>query len=365
MSKQQILLLAALATGVGATPAAQAFIACNFNGGGAITATAPLQGGNISVGPDTPDGTVLFRQYFRPSYTHSITCNASPAAYTWQSNYLYLNLPLPEGGWSGLPRGGKVYETGVPGIGVYAWYSGNAFPFTKNSGTTQANVNYTYSMLTEFDISFIKTGPVSPGVISGSNLPTVISEFTIPGNGTMRLSTIRFSGTVNVVSGTCTTPDVNVDMGKYNINSDFTGKGDTTPWQNASILLQNCPRFYGTIDDGRNNFYSDSGSAGAGKPKQNTVVLTFTSANGTSDAANGIINIQGGSGAASGVGVQLAYGTDTNPSFVNLSTPKIYAMPDSSSTAWQLPLVARYIQTADSVTPGRADGKVVFTITYK
>jgi type 1 fimbria pilin len=67
---------------------------------------------------------------------------------------------------------------------------------------------------------------------------------------------------------------------------------------------------------------------------------------------------------ATGVGIQIASGnTSINNSF-NFAQERTQALPKDGTTTLKVPLVARYIQTEDRVTPGRADGKVTFTINY-
>jgi len=97
-------------------------------------------------------------------------------------------------------------------------------------------------------------------------------------------------------------------------------------------------------------------------------VLNLTLAPNTSviDSTNGILSLKTGTDAASGVGIQLAYGseTDTAPEFVNFSSGNNYTVADDALTRRSFPLIARYIQTESEVTAGRADATVTFTINY-
>jgi type 1 fimbria pilin len=67
---------------------------------------------------------------------------------------------------------------------------------------------------------------------------------------------------------------------------------------------------------------------------------------------------------ATGVGIQIAAGDSGNPVLFNFAQERKQALPKDGTTTLKVPLVARYIQTEDRVTPGRADGKVTFTINY-
>jgi len=75
----------------------------------------------------------------------------------------------------------------------------------------------------------------------------------------------------------------------------------------------------------------------------------------------GVLKItQGGSGTATGVGIQVVdnqgvpvkFGEDT-------------LVGPSKNGDYVLPYTARYYQTGNKVTPGRADGTATFTLDYK
>ncbi|MFC0138973.1 fimbrial protein, partial [Erwinia mallotivora] len=84
------------------------------------------------------------------------------------------------------------------------------------------------------------------------------------------------------------------------------------------------------------------------------------------DSYKGILAVKSGNGSASGVGIQLAWGTQSAPSpqWVNFAESRQFFLPDDGSTQYSLPLMARYIQTASQVMPGKADATVTFTIYY-
>lgn len=106
--------------------------------------------------------------------------------------------------------------------------------------------NMLIGALPEFDIYIIKIGPVSPGTIKGSDLPSSSMRLIPEGGNTLVLSSLNITGTINIISQTCQTPDVNVPIGQVGINQTFKGKGTASAWQDALIRLTNCPQFYGT-----------------------------------------------------------------------------------------------------------------------
>ncbi|MER2046536.1 MAG: fimbrial protein [Pantoea agglomerans] len=78
------------------------------------------------------------------------------------------------------------------------------------------------------------------------------------------------------------------------------------------------------------------------------------------NASQGVLNLTGGSGSASGVGIQLLF----NGSPLPLATP-ILTGTASSEGAYSIPLQARYYQTGSNITPGTANASATFTLTYQ
>lgn len=341
---------------------------------GVMDYTMPLQSLNLTVGPDVSNGTIIYRQYFKPSRATTINCSGNTTTYQPTISWTYSSIPNGISDWTGTPFSGKVYETGVPGIGIAI--------YTYNKAVDRYTVPFTYQAWQkeessesavwsaqggfEFDVVLIKTGIITPGTISGPQLPTVVYNFEAQSISPIYLGSLSFSGAINVVSRTCTTPDVVVEMGPYEISKNFTKIGSYTEWKDASILLTDCPRFYGTLNDGRNTFNSDDGTSGTGTITNNILNLTLTPNTSVIDSTNGILSVKTGTDAATGVGIQLAYGseTDTAPEFVDFSSSNDYTMPDDTLTNRSFPLIARYIQTESDVTAGRADATVTFTINY-
>ncbi len=78
------------------------------------------------------------------------------------------------------------------------------------------------------------------------------------------------------------------------------------------------------------------------------------------DAANGVLNLTGGTGSATGVGIQLLY----NNVPLTLQKPINTGSADTAGT-FSIPLQARYYQTGSDITPGTANATATFTITYQ
>ncbi|WP_337264248.1 MULTISPECIES: fimbrial protein [unclassified Serratia (in: enterobacteria)] len=337
---------------------------------GALVTTAPLQGGNIFIGPDAANGTVLYNLYFNPSRRITVNCDTPSTAYRPTISWTFSSTPRPLSSWSGSPYGGKVYETGLPGVGVAVRNASNAIPFTNNpwGGTTTGANNWLAQNGFEFDLVFLKIGNITPGTINSANLPTVQIYFQTPLTPQIGVTTVTFTGLLNITSSTCTTPDVNVPLGTYDINNTFKTVGDTTPWVDASIKLTNCPRFYGTLNDVQKTYTAPGGSpAGVGPAITNRLGLVLNPNTSIIDNTKGIMAVTPGTPSASGIGIQMAHGNvgDAATNFIVFGGAGInYSMPNSTTTGYVLPMRARYIQTSSSVTPGKANGSVTFTINY-
>lgn len=339
-----------------------ALATCSFSPNSSIqsevNATIPLSVGNITAGAEIPNGTVLYRQTYRPGFNSVfITCSDR----TYEHQYIYTVKPKPLSGWSGAPYGGQVYESGVSGIGVVFWRAGNAFPYTRTICSGGGTCEIPWGNIT-WDISLIKIGNITAGAISGGNLPCM-SETVGSSGSSVSIVKACFSGSINVVSRTCTTPDVTVEMKKHDI-SVFHAAGSTTEWVDASIKLTDCPVFYGTVNDGDKNSWSENGTINMGTASANSLGVTLTPNTSVLQSSNGVFALSESADSASGIGIQLAYGTSASLTPVTFLQEKRYTMTLGSSGSVNIPLVARYIQTESRAQPGKANSAVTFLISY-
>lgn len=320
---------------------------------------------NITVGPDMPVGTVVYKaQYVADSYSH-IKCNSD--TYSVENWLDYLNIPGTDTGLN-FPGIGKVYSTNLPGLGVAVTGTGNNQTIPRREAVwNQTGTGYGHA----YYLQIIKTGNVSPGVLNGSSLPSVKSYAKAQAGYTglpFDIIHLRFAGTINVISKTCKTPDVDVNLGKYEVTRYFKGKGSTTPWIDSSITLSDCPAFkgyYGSAN--RSVTIRGSGTTPSGSPDKNALSVSLKPVQSIIDATNGIMAVSSGNGngVALGVGIQMGWGSASGtPVLFNFNDSKSYVPPNDGRTSFRIPLSARYIQTDQVVSPGRADGKVTFMINY-
>ncbi|NBF11485.1 fimbrial protein [Pseudomonas sp. Fl4BN1] len=339
---------------------------CTFiDGTSPMVRTMPLLGGNITVGRDVPLGTEVYRQTFSPVTGVKIRCSAG--LYNIETSRGLPVLPRSLSGWLGTPWGGHVYESGVPGIGVAIWYSGTPLPFSGNGtncGGGTADCIWSVQGTMAFDLSLIKIGDVSPGTVEGSQLPTVDQKWVT--SNTLDVSRVNFSGSMNVVSRTCDTPDVAVPMGTH-MTHEFSGLNSATPWKDFVISLNNCPAFHGTHRGGGPSWRSD-GTVATRTPNANVLMLRLDATRPALNPTLGILSLNpsapGDAVAATGVGVQVADRVGTPLPLATLRPSGI--VPSAvEGRSYDIALRARYIQTASSVTAGPANASAVFTINYQ
>lgn len=334
-----------------------------------VNAQMPLAVNNLTVGPDTPNGTVIFRQDFRLGQQLIVDCNSSRSQYQTYKSYNYAYRPLPDSQWKGGPYPqATIYQTGVPGIGVMIAAENRPLSIDiKTKYITPANRPITHKFnLGGMVLLFIKTGNVQPGTILGSNLPYSNIRFKAPGADIL-LARLVISGSINIVSQTCRVSNVTVPMGQHKIGDKLTGAGKTTEWVDASIRLTNCPRFYGTLKDGNNTYYNyTTRETGIGNFTRNTLGASISPNTSVFDNSKGILNIKSTTNSAKGVAIQLAeFSNGSFKDYIEFGSIINYYLNNNSSTTVTIPLRARYIQTESKVTPGRADATATFTLTYK
>jgi major type 1 subunit fimbrin (pilin) len=331
----------------------------------------PLQGGNITVGNELPLGTIIYRQNITSTKDYANAphgkCDGS-GPYT-DRQYIYLtNMPQSLSSWQGGTYSGKIYNTNIPGIGVVIARGNtgvNATPYQWYSDTRPSIPDV--QVWTTITMILIKTGNITPGSVNGSSLPTVTirNDYTVANSSsvvfTWKPYTVKFSGSLRVISQTCSVPDYTVDLGSWDI-FDMMSKG-SSEWRDASIKMTNCPRFYGYIDNAFNTVHLTGAISGL-KYTGNAIGLKLSALYGNINAANGIVKLEPSNNTASGVGIQLASGNKASNTLFNLGNEQKIAVSNSASTSLTIPLVARYIKTENKVTPGKADSKVVFTINY-
>lgn len=267
-----------------------------------------------------------------------------------------------------------VYKTNVDGVGVVVRVGATAIPYLGSPKNVTARYNTVWPSYS-IDIDLIKYAdiPRGPNTIEISSLSMPDIDFIvnvsnssdaekIP-NGDIPLVKLKFAtASFDILTSTCDTPNQNINMGSYQLGDSANREGGkfATRWVDASILLTNCPTFYGTGE--RGDSYKNA-------TRDNVMTVTLIPSNPTS-STQGIMPVDTSGLAASGVGLQLAYGTSDSPQLVDFSAgkgTKTYTMSSTQGSTYTIPLVARYIQTATSISDinaGHANGKITYLIDY-
>ncbi|MDX9663750.1 fimbrial protein [Pseudomonas sp. P5_152] len=333
----------------------------------------PLQVSAITVGRDVPVGTEVYRQTFRVASGQAPTVECLNAPFQiWSEMNVDSFYGLTR--WSSGKYANKVYRTDIEGLGVAFNSLGGTLPRKSTPAPTTCTSGRRCLVSMEgpanFELILIKIGDVSPGVLIGANLPTVSLYANF---NTVRLLgfAMGVSGNIQVVSRTCSTPDVVVPMGEHQTKT-FTGPNSASGWKEFSIALNNCPAFNGTYGVNAPSWTSQSGkfpsgTGTGGTRTNNSLQYRITPARTAINASNGVMSLDpsavGSPPAASGVGVQIA---TPNNAPVPLGTNRNSNLPlQTSEGNYSIQLRARYLQTESSVTPGPANASATFTIIYQ
>ncbi len=324
----------------------------------------PLAVNAISVRPDLAPGTIIYRQSI------NISSNAQQARVTCDSSghfrlgYEYDFLPKTE-----TSSDSKIYQTGVSGIGIqFIHNDGTHFPYIYATTSCTNTSSCFFSSIWPASSSFvlIKTSEnVIGGTISGSDLP--VARYSLGLTGSMvPIYDIKISGNLTVNTPTCNISLVSksavVSMGSHKV-SDFSGQGSGTAWKDASIILHNCGQFYGNsstsiaIFDGTQNIDAIGLTS-------NVASITLLPGDGINDATNGIMKIADNTATATGVGIQLSRSASTSDK-IDLNAAYKLILPKDGSSNITIPLYARYIQTDSLLTAGKANGNLIYTISYQ
>lgn len=137
--------------------------------------------------------------------------------------------------------------------------------------------------------------------------------------------------------GTCTTPDVAVELPTVTLDT-FTGIGTTAALQSFELDFQDCP-------------------AGL-----NSVGYSFSAVTSVLDADNGVLELDSNS-TATGFGIQVM-DEDSTP-LVFESVYSLDSYDSSAEASYTVPLQAAIYQTESTVTAGELSTSLTFTLEYK
>lgn len=309
--------------------------------------------------------------YYRPS------CNGSTDMSNYYTKGQFRNGASPtRSTWQGSSLG-VVYATGTAGVGMVVRTSadnkklGDKLYFRATYGAyCDSQSCGAFSQDADITIILLKTGDISASSVSLSSLPTLESVTggdNSPGN---EITVFRptLTGSISFTQATCALAESSktVNLGQHYLES-LSAASATTSWVDASIKLINC-NYGGAQSYNYNIMRASNSSAVITNANPNTAnatwKLTLTPSTSVIDDTNGIMAISSGTGAASGVGIQLSSSNSTLKA-MKFSQPTTGTMVSGTNATMTIPLYARYIKTGSTVTAGKAEGKLTYLVEYK
>ncbi|WP_425251611.1 fimbrial protein [Janthinobacterium sp. NFX145] len=352
---------------------AQAAAKCVTFGGPFVAAT-PLQVSSLTVARDLPVGTWLYQQFFQQAGNGvKIGCSERTGIGSYGAKIFGVGASAIKNPALPAYASGFVYATGVPGIGIM-WWGGRSWLNDTElrsvvSGLECKSVdnvvcstdwlkvpNYTAIIL-------IKTGPVGVGVIQASDFGRVRFSAEFAAGDDVEFSSLRLTGSISVVSKTCTTSDVSVPMGRRMI-TPLKGIGNSTPTVSFEIRLTDCPWFPGKLNAASDNapISSQDGVIKGPVFVQNKLTIRIVPGDTVIDASKGVLGLTAQKYSATGVGVQLLDESGKSwPLSQDVSVPNI----NGNSNSVTIKFGARYLQTAAEVKPGWANAVATYTLNYQ
>ncbi|MGE8283658.1 MAG: fimbrial protein [Stenotrophomonas lactitubi] len=311
--------------------------------------------GSITVGPDVPVGTEIFRATYYAGPANQITCTPGRIDRIRQ----YTSLPYRASSYV-HPSYGTVYETNVPGVGVAVWFNGAGFPIVSEGETNlPPPTAFLLWPLQSYDVSLIKIGPINAGTVTGTSLPQF--EYRMTGvNRNVLLWSGRVQGSLNIVSRTCSTSDVPVDLGVHQM-SEIPAVGSTTGWVNVPVVLRNCPAFFGRY---RGHLTTGTVQTANGRV-DNRIRYRVDPVTAVADRTRSVMALQddGVNMTATGIGIQIGTQAQDSVGFNTMRDSGV-ALTEVNNAQYTIMLRARYYRLAAAASSGQANGAATITLEY-
>lgn len=275
--------------------------------------------GAVVVQQDTPVGAVIATATTGPYLNGSAIAGCDEP---WVLQWELTRWRVPS------TPGSDIYRTNLPGVGIRLTNTdlGETLPYTQ-----ERTDNDSYVVIRGDGIKgeLIKTGEIT----SGNLLSGVLARGTVSNQFYFANVTLNGTNAISVSGCTVESPSITVPLNDHS-KRDFSGRGSGTAWQTFDIDLD-CNwhakihvRFDATLDN-------DAG-------------------------ATNVMALDPDPGAATGVGVQLAYQSGLA---VEFGKSHFYRLSAGGKEAIQLQ--ARYYQTQEIIKAGLANATATFTLTYR
>ncbi|CAB5511060.1 hypothetical protein LMG26857_00344 [Achromobacter anxifer] len=290
----------------------------------------------LELDPNAANGEVLWSSTFVPPVLKVGLCSSSGES----------TLTFRAAQESGQPEG--VYSSGIPGVGARFKAKFRNCPQGYWPVVCITTLKEDPGPI-ELYIELIKIGPFRPTVVSCCGPPVALLDLPYPEAAYVAFT---YAGRVSVImkrQPTCSFPSnssIQASLATVSAGS-FRGVGSTSPERPFKIDLT-C-------------------KGGDGVTPMDAYV-TLTDATDPGNRSNAL-TLSPESG-AKGVGVEvlsgttvLGYGADSN----ELGNPGQWKAGTVSpgTSVFSIPLTARYVQTESVVTPGTANARATFTMSYQ
>lgn len=297
-------------------------------------------------------------------------------------------------------NGRKVYETGVPGIGytITSGTSGNAAVDLPRTQETVLSTSVAFGGIPmnlsnhNLYIRLVKTGDIPAGTWTVPvNIPSIIT-YAEPGQNmaadfNLNSDRLHISGTINVVAGSCQTPDVHVNLGEYEITDELQKSSWSSPWKAFNIQLVNCPAMAGRYVDISANWAGDGSSNNSISDPDYPNVIAYrldpVGETGFTNVGERCLKVDPVANSAEGVCIELQDPALSNGIFLSALDNAFHDWRGkaflnqyyvgSNATSYTIPLRARYSRLRANAQSGAtaplkagpANAAVEFTIFYE
>lgn len=293
---------------------------CGFASGVRGETPGYVSFGNVAVQRDAAVGSVI------ATATTGVYNGGNPMAgcseawtYRWELSK-----------WGTLSSlGSNIYNTNLPGVGIRLTNTTTSkmLPYDEKVGAN----TYIYIRGNGIKAELIKTGDITGGTLDSG----MLARASVANQLYFANATLNGTNTITSESCSVTTNPVNVPLGDHD-KSEFSGPASATAWQTFNINLS-------CIRGARINVRIDAtADSDAGVP--------------------GVIKLDNDPVNASGVGIQLWYRNENSP--VQFGQERYYYTSPSGGNEY-VQLQARYYQTKQGITAGKANATATFTLTYK
>ncbi|HCQ9967789.1 TPA: fimbrial protein [Acinetobacter baumannii] len=340
---KRILLTGALFTaGLGVYGEANAYCTLgNKKGGSFSSVDISMAVGRVVVRPSDPVGMVLRKATF------PISDNGSTAICTSYSDTITAALTQ---GYPLSSLGNNIYSTNIPGIGIRLYreaenatnFSGY-YPYTRN---LTPGVQY-FLASGYFVVEIVKTAAQTG---SGALVPGLYSRYYVSGYMNRPFLTSTVNGdAITIASSSC---EIQGNINKVVqlptvTKAGFKGVGSTQGEQTFDM-----------------NILCNGGINPKGYEEKNVISLSYDF---TQDGTNSqvLANTAAASEKANGVGVQLLWNYQNKNQVIKKGDKLALGTLSSNQTLqYNVPMTARYYQTATNVTAGKVRAMATVTIQY-